>query len=608
MRRPEQTAAGSLPELLRLGLRARREGDLILAGRLGRQVLDLAPGHAQALHLLGLVARDGGDGQEAVRLLRAAVAAAPDDPEPLGDLGALMLVQGRAAEALGLLFRAAMLAPDRAAPFRSMAGALEALGRTEEAEAALRTALCLSPADPGAPADLGALLLRSGRPSEALEVLRRASVCCGTSATLAQAQGLALLALGRTEEAIVWLRRAVALEPDRADLWTGLGRASAEAGAAADALRAFRRATALAPLDAEAHARLGRFLCRLGRQGEAIRGYRELELSLPASPDRARLLAEGEAAFGDPARALDLLGPLLADGTGDPVRQAATRAGAAALHLRLDRPHEAWAQAEAALAIDPACVGALLAGAEAALRDGRPQAALALARRAAESGRPRAVALLATALRCLGDPAWRRLADPAALLRVEDLAPPPGQGGPDGFRRALLEALLPLHAVSEAAAGPSSLAESRTVGNLFARPALPAPLEALRRQIAAALDRHLAALPLDPEHPVLRSRPARLRIADAWSVRGRRRGCAADLDQGQGWLYGVYHVDVPAGAGGLSFGRPPFGTDPGLEPTLLVPPRPGRLILFPSFLWHGTAPGEGPCVTVAFEAVPADNA
>ncbi|ACJ01190.1 tetratricopeptide repeat protein [Rhodospirillum centenum] len=608
MRRPDRTAAGPLPELLRLGLRAWREGDLILAGRLARQVLDLAPGQVSALHLLGLVARDGGDGDEAVRLLRAAVAAAPGDPDLLCDLGALTFKQGAASEALGLFSRAAMLAPDRAAPFHAMAGVLEALGRTEEAEAALRTAQRLSPVDPGVAADLGLLLLRSGRQTEALDLLRRASVRCGASVALAQAQGLVLLALGRTEEAIVWLRRAVALEPDRADLWTGLGRASAEAGAAADALRAFRRATALAPLDAEAHARLGRFLCRLGRQGEAIHGYRELERSLPPSAARSRLIADGEAAFGDPERALGLFDSLLAEGGDSPAARAALLGRTAALHLRLGRPRAAWAQAEAALALDPVCSGALLAGAEAALRDDRPHAALELARRATESGRPRAVALMATALQCLGDPLGRRLADPAALVRVEDLPPPPDMGGPDGFRRALLETLLPLHAVPEASTGPSPLLESRTVGNLFARPALSAPLEALRRQIMAALDRHLAVLPVDPEHPVLCRRPAHLRIVDSWSVRGRRRGCAADPDQGQGWLYGIYHVDAPADAGSLSFGRPPFGTGPGPDLPFLVPPRPGRLVLFPSFLWHGAVSGEGSCVTLAFEAAPADGA
>jgi len=45
---------------------------------------------------------------------------------------------------------------------------------------------------------------------------------------------------------------------------------------------------------------------------------------------------------------------------------------------------------------------------------------------------------------------------------------------------------------------------------------------------------------------------------------------------------------------------------PGLSPFLEVQPRPGRLVLFPSYLWHGTHAlrGDAPRMSVAFDAVP----
>jgi hypothetical protein len=38
-------------------------------------------------------------------------------------------------------------------------------------------------------------------------------------------------------------------------------------------------------------------------------------------------------------------------------------------------------------------------------------------------------------------------------------------------------------------------------------------------------------------------------------------------------------------------------------PTRVVDPRPGQLVLFPSYLWHGTQPFEssGERITVAFD-------
>jgi hypothetical protein len=41
-----------------------------------------------------------------------------------------------------------------------------------------------------------------------------------------------------------------------------------------------------------------------------------------------------------------------------------------------------------------------------------------------------------------------------------------------------------------------------------------------------------------------------------------------------------------------------------------VQPRPGRLVLFPSYMWHGTMPieGEAPRMTIAFDMVPRPDA
>jgi hypothetical protein len=45
---------------------------------------------------------------------------------------------------------------------------------------------------------------------------------------------------------------------------------------------------------------------------------------------------------------------------------------------------------------------------------------------------------------------------------------------------------------------------------------------------------------------------------------------------------------------------------PGGEPLRYVQPQSGRLVLFPSYLWHGTTPihGDEPRMTIAFDAVP----
>jgi hypothetical protein len=78
-----------------------------------------------------------------------------------------------------------------------------------------------------------------------------------------------------------------------------------------------------------------------------------------------------------------------------------------------------------------------------------------------------------------------------------------------------------------------------------------------------------------------------------------------------GWissaLYIVLPPDLEGEAGWLALGEPRTESFPiDLPPTRLIEPKPGRLALFPSWMWHGTRPfGAGERLTVAFDvAVP----
>jgi hypothetical protein len=79
-----------------------------------------------------------------------------------------------------------------------------------------------------------------------------------------------------------------------------------------------------------------------------------------------------------------------------------------------------------------------------------------------------------------------------------------------------------------------------------------------------------------------------------------------------GWISSALYIVLPPDlgrdqAGWLTLGEPRTSSFPlDLPPTRLVEPKPGRLVLFPSWMWHGTRPfGEGERLTVAFDvAVP----
>ena len=64
-------------------------------------------------------------------------------------------------------------------------------------------------------------------------------------------------------------------------------------------------------------------------------------------------------------------------------------------------------------------------------------------------------------------------------------------------------------------------------------------------------------------------------------------------------------ADDPDKKGWIKFGEPPF-TVPGMGYEHIVAPKAGRLVLFPSYMWHGTVPisDNATRMTLPFDAVP----
>lgn len=210
--------------------------------------------------------------------------------------------------------------------------------------------------------------------------------------------------------------------------------------------------------------------------------------------------------------------------------------------------------------------------------------------------------------------AWRMLGDakadwlePPSLVSVHDLAdklPPLAD---------VAEHLRGLHNQVRQPLEQSVRGGTQTDGNLLLR-AEPM-IRALRDVLAETIAGHLASLPpTDPKHPQLRHRRDRpVRFAGSWSVRLQSGGHHDAHVHPEGWFSSALYVALPEAMGGeskagwLALGAPQESLGLGLEPVRMVEPKPGRLVLFPSTMWHGTVPFDaGERLTVAFDVkVPA---
>jgi uncharacterized protein (TIGR02466 family) len=139
-------------------------------------------------------------------------------------------------------------------------------------------------------------------------------------------------------------------------------------------------------------------------------------------------------------------------------------------------------------------------------------------------------------------------------------------------------------------------------------------IKAFYRALDAPIRQYMADVGNGDDHPLTARNTGDYRIAGAWSVKLHGGGRHVNHVHPEGWISSAYYVAVPEEtasgenrAGWIKFAEPPFETMPPTPPEKWIAPTAGTLVLFPSFLWHGTeAIHDGSVrVTAPFDAVPA---
>ncbi len=565
--------------------------------------------------------------------------AAPRDPAVRQFLGQILAQMGDLAAAERELAAAVAALPPgvrASAPLRMQLGVVQAhAGRPEAAEATLRAAVAADRRFPPAAGALAELLTGQGRAEEAvklLEPLRNVP-----DYAVANAHADALKALDRKAEAAEQHRRAVALEPNNAVAWHNLAGAEGDLQRFAAAEAATAKARALG-LDApETWLVRARALAGLDRLDEAEAAYREVLKRRPDYADALRELpqliwmrtGDAQAAAG-PLRALgsataaaelsrlfrytgDLAASdaALAELADRPATDPRIKAVAAQTAVHLD-PDRAARYAAAAVAARPDDADMRRTLAEARLAQGDWRAALAIADALVGESRglnQHDLMLQTTAWRLAGDPRGAAREDYDALVRARTIDAPPGWADLSAYLADLREGLEALHTLHTHPIGQSLRGGTQTNANLLEseHPAV----RAFPRAVDGAIRAYLAGLGHGEDAVRVRN-TGRYRFSGIWSVRLRTGGHHADHIHPQGWISSACYIAVPpvVEAGGregwIKFGEPGAPTRPALSPGRFEKPEPGKLVLFPSYMWHGTVPftGEAPRLTVAFDLVP----
>ena len=557
-------------------------------------------------------------------------------------IGAIRLQQGRFAEAAPLFERARALHPGQAR-FAFLHGtALAGLQQQEQAIAAWQAAIKLDPnfADPylalgrtqrklGQLPDaqntyrkllralpnnvdgyiaLGSALAEAGQFAAAEAPLRRALQHTQDAKVLAAIHNnlaIVLSSQSRHAEALESLDRTQSLAPDlpsldqrRIDRLHQLGRYE-------DCLDLYRKLLDRDPTDLQLHQAYNSLLYRLGRKDEYLASYDRAPQTREILLSKARLLSLEKRA----ADAEEIYNRLL---TRDPLDTAAMSGWAGNL-MTLGRHQEALAIFETVINRRGASPGYFSGGAGAALMIGDPQKAEQLCHAGLRNDPfdQTCLALLGLAWRMKEDERDEGLNGYGSLVRVFDLKPPEGFSSMESFNAELGAYLDKLHPRTEAYLEQSLLGGTQTEGMLFGSG--HALVEKLRVRIEEALAYYIADLPTNDHHPFLVRRAKGFRFIGAWSCLMRGQGRHVNHLHPEGWISSAYYVTVPeatkdaeAKNGWIKFGEPSL--DLALKDPIrrAVQPVPGRLVLFPSYVWHGTVPLQASSArtTIAFDAVP----
>lgn len=211
-------------------------------------------------------------------------------------------------------------------------------------------------------------------------------------------------------------------------------------------------------------------------------------------------------------------------------------------------------------------------------------------------------ALAEVVWRKMSDPRWRWLAGAPQFIVKTQLS-----YSSDQLER-LARRLASLHRQQRQPIGQSVRGGTQTRGRLLDRQTEEIVL--LRKALQSAVDDYRKQLPAwDEHHPLLRHRTRRLRVEGGWSVRLTDRGFHVPHLHSAGVLSSAFYVRLPAldnssREGWLELGRPPPDLRSTLEPLATIEPEVGSLVLFPSYLYHGTRLFRGgERMSVAFDAV-----
>ncbi len=526
-----------------------------------------------------------------------------EQPHVLTNLGNLYRSIGRLNDAVGTYERALALQSDNVPCKINLARTLLDLKQLEIAEKHFSEVLQRVPEHINARIGLAQVLQLKGLQQEAVGLFQSALQSAPDNSAALNGLGISLKVLGYLDDATEVLLSAALASPEAPEIQSNLASALALSGREEEAVAAYERAIGLNPNNIEFHNWYNGYLGVIDHP-DYLSSYRRVLHQTPGNAEFAATLARklllndrGDEALGILASALvspDDSATVLRElsyvrrelGHFDEALIAAREAASEVSKLGADRPD-----------IQQELATALLASA-----DDYDEAVELLSELVRAYPRDQGfLAMYSTALRYAGRfEEYHSLYDYERFVNTRYVTVPDGfndRGGVSNkaaFLAYLRDKLESLHNTRRHPVDQSMVFGTQTLDDLLSRrePFIEQLRDALYEQLLTVV----AALPDDSKHPFLSRKAQDIGFSDSWSVLLRQQGFHKNHFHSAGWLSSAFYLAVPdavnAGQreGWIKFGEPGFNAREPLAPEHWVKPEEGALVVFPSYMWHGTVP------------------
>lgn len=606
---PNQTSTPELPALLQQAITAHQSNDPDNAKSLYEQFLQQNPKQPTALQLLGLLHSQQGEHDTAIELMRESLHLYPQQAEVANNLGNSLSSCGRLEEAIESYLQATKLKPEYMDAWRNLGLCYTQQENYEQAKDAFLRCLDIQPADATSCLCMANMLQSQESIDTAIQYLEKALELQPDYAEAHHNLGVCLRLKQKPEEAIKHYEIAHRLGLDGAELHQNLASSQVDLQNIDAAIRSYRMAIDRDPEDIISHRDLNKLLWEQELLDEYLHSYKNAFSKYPES----ELLALNYAISLNQQESYEQAEQVL-------MTALQHLPDSSELNSLLAYTYEGQGDWDHALKMHAKAVGCAdsianhqISYARALLACQKPKEALVHAEQASNAlpFNQRAIAYLGLCWRMLNNEADAFINDYENFVQIYEVPVPERFSNTEEFNQQLARVLNSLHLGKRHPPEQTLRGGTQTHGNIFDRQ--EPEIKELVAGLGTCVKSYIDNLPEHDAHPLLMRRSDRFNFSASWSVRLQRSGYHTMHVHPLGWISSAYYVQVPAEVsesethgGGIKFGEPDINIGWRGVAKRKIQPQAGRLVLFPSYMWHGTIPFESddPRMTVAFDVVP----